>query len=243
MRSMTITLRWSAALLGSVLTVSACALPRTTPPLLRQACYDPDAQLARVLQRLETRRAVGCDEEAVEDGGARCDQIEREVARLGVLCSTHAPTLLANAVIAYDGGRRAESQQYLDIVLSQPRAYPDAAALRARIAVEEGNVPFARRLLAQQIKLVPDHAGLHETYAGSLYLEGRLLEARHELATAGALGAPRWRVAYHLGLIEESSGRNAEASRLYAEALEGNPGWAAAASRLRGLRALGGVTR
>jgi hypothetical protein len=54
---------------------------------------------------------------------------------------------------------------------------------------------------------------------------------------AGMLGAPRWRIAYHLGLIEEASGRGDEASRLYAEALQGNPGWAPADSRLKALRA------
>ena len=36
---------------------------------------------------------------------------------------------------------------------------------------------------------------------------------------AGALGAPRWRIAYHLGLIEETAGRSDEARRLYQEAV------------------------
>ena len=144
---------------------------------------------------------------------------------------------MANAVVAYDDRDPIQSQQFLDQVLAQPGRYPDAAVLRARIAIEEGNVPFARRLLEQQIRLVPDHSGLHETLGAALYLDGRLPEATLELTTARALGAPGWRVAYHLGLVEEAAGRFDEASRHYGEALEGNPDWAQAQSRFNALRA------
>ena len=120
---------------------------------------------------------------------------------------------------------------------AQPRPFADAAVLRSQIALEEGNIPFAKRLLEQEIKLVPDHAGLHENYAAALYLDGKLPDSRNELTVASTLGAPRWRVAYHLGLIEEASGRRDEASKLYAEALAGNPNWAPAQSRLKALRA------
>jgi tetratricopeptide (TPR) repeat protein len=144
---------------------------------------------------------------------------------------------MANAVIAYDEHRPQDSQQYLDLILSQPKPYPDAAVLRAQIALEEGNVPFARRLVEQEIMLVPDHAGLHEVLAATFFVDRRLEDARAELTKAAALGAPRWRVAYHLGMIEELSGHSAEAVRLYTEALQGNPAFTAADSRLRALRA------
>jgi tetratricopeptide (TPR) repeat protein len=228
-----------SAACAACLVATACA---TNSPLLRQQCYDPDAQLAEVLRPFEALRAQGCEVSAspLRQGTSECDRLKNEIGRLAVVCPAHPPILMANAVIAYDEGRPADSQQLLDLILSQPRAYPDAAVLRARIAIEDGNVPFARRLLDQQIKLVPDHAGMHETLAATMYLEGRFPEAREELTMASALGAPRWRVAYHLGLIEEASGRGDEASRLYAEALQGNPGWPPAESRLRALRARGG---
>ena len=219
---------------------TACA----SNPVLRQQCYNPDARLASLLMPYEALRAKDCTVNGSgERGGAECDRLEREIATLGVVCSAHAPTLMANAVIAYDKQRPADSQQMLDVILSQPRGYPDAAVLRARIAIEEGNLQFAQRLLGQQIKLVPDHSGLHETYAAALYLDGKMAEARGELTMAGLLGAPRWRVAYHLGLIEEALGLGAEAGRLYAEALQGNPGWAPADSRLKALRAKGDAPR
>ncbi len=219
---------------SACLLASACA---TSTPLLRQQCYNPDVQLAEVLPAYETARANGCGAGAAQPEGSDCIRLASEIARLSVVCPAHAPTLMANAVILYDDHRAAESQQYLDLILSQPRAFPDAAVLRAQIAIEDGNVPFAKRLVEQQIKLVPDHSGLHEAYAAALYLDGNMTEARSELTMAGMLGAPRWRVAYHLGLLEEAAGRGADASRLYAEALAGNPGWAPAESRLRALRA------
>jgi tetratricopeptide (TPR) repeat protein len=215
------------------LLTSACA----STPLLRQQCYNPDAQLAEVLPAYEAARATGCGAGHTLPEGSDCDRYAREIARLGVVCPAHAPTLMANAVIAYDDHRAAESQQFLDLILSQPRAFPDAAVLRAQIAIEDGNIPFAKRLVVQQIRLVPDHAGLHEAYAAALYLDGNMAEARSELTMAGALGAPRWRVAYHLGLLEEAGGRTDNAIRLYAEALTGNPGWPPAESRMRALRA------
>ena len=217
-----------------LLLTAACA----TAPVVRQQCYNPDAQLAEVMQPLEALQAKGCElQGALDNRTSECDRLKSDLARLSAICPGHAPTLMANAVIAYDDNRPAESQAMLDIILSQPRSYPDAAVLRAQIAMEEGNIPFARRLLEQQIRLVPDHSGLHETYAATLYLDRRLPESRNELTLASTLGAPRWRIAYHLGLIEEASGRRDEAGKLYAEALAGNPNWAQAASRLKAIQA------
>jgi tetratricopeptide (TPR) repeat protein len=232
-RTLNVSKRLSSAMVVWV-AVTGCA---THSPLLRQQCYDPDAQLAEVLRPLEALRAKGCSAGTSRAAGSECDRLEAEIARLAVVCPGHAPTLMANAVIAYDEHRPQESQQYLDQILSQPRPFPDAAVLRAQIALEEGNIPFARRLLEQEIMLVPDHAGLHEVHAATLFVDRRLDEARAELTRAAALGAPRWRIAYHLGMIEELSGHPDEAARLYMEALQGNPAFAAADSRLRGLRA------
>jgi predicted Zn-dependent protease len=232
--------RRCAALAACLIAIGGCA---TRSPIVRQQCYNPDAQLAGVLPAFEALRARGCDEATVVGGPSECERLQREIERLAVVCPAHAPTLMANAVIAYEEQRPAAAQQMLDVVLSQPRAYPDAAVLRARIAIEEGNIPFARRLLAQQIRLVPDHSGLHETHAAALYLEGNLPESRAELTMASALGAPRWRIAYHLGLIEETSGRTDDATRLYQEAVAGNPGWEPAESRLKALRARAAALR
>lgn len=231
------TRRLCAVFTVCALVAGACA---TAPPLARQQCENADAQLASLLQPYEALRAKGCDA-GVKPGESDCDHLRREIARLAVICPSHAPTLMANAVIAYDERRPGDAQQLLDQILSQPRTYPDAAVLRGQIAIEEGNVPFALRMLSQQIELVPDHAGLHETYAAALYLDGRMAEATSELTLAEALGAPPWRVAYHRGLIEEAAGRRDEAARYYAAAVEGNPGFQPAESRLKALRVTTGA--
>ena len=218
---------------ASVVSAASMACAHPISPLAHQQCANADARLAATLPPLETLRAGGC----TGINGSECARLQREVERLAVICPGHVPTLMANAVLAYDDRRAELSQQYLDQILAQPRNHPDAAALRARIAIEEGNLPFARRLLEQQIKLAPDHSGLRETYAAELYLDGKMPRAVEELTMAAALGAPGWRVAYHRGLIEEASGRLSEAGRYYAEALQGNPGWAPAQSRLKALRA------
>jgi len=224
--------RLRALLLAALLT-GACA---TRSPLVRQECYNPDAQLARVLKPLEALRATGCVATSTSST-SECDRLALEIGRLGVVCAGHAPTLMANAVLAYDDARPAVAQQWLDTLLSTPGAHADAAVLRARIAIEEGNVRFAQRLVDQQLRLTPDHAGLYELQAAALYLDHRLPEARHALTVAQTLGAPAWRVAYHLGLIEEGSGQREAAAHYYTQALEGHPGWPLAESRLKALRA------
>ena len=217
---------WKIAALLATLLVTGCAKgPATT----RQECSNPEEQLASILKPYEELRAKGCTRD--------CDGLLRALERLSMVCSRHTPTLMANAVIAYDDQRPTTAQQFLDLILSQPAPHPDAAVLRARIAIEEGNLPFARRLLQQQINLTPDHAGLHETYGAALYLGRQLPEAERALTIAATLGAPKWRISYHLGLIREAEARFDDAIRHYAESLAANPGWLPAQSRLNALRA------
>lgn len=209
----------------AALTLSACAKAR---PVVTQICVRPDEQLAALLAPIESGTCR-------KDGD--CDRFEREIQRLGTVCPTHAPTLIVNAVLAYEQQQPARAQQLLDDVLSRPQGQPDAAVLRARIAMEEGNLTFARRLLDAQLQLRPDHAGLIETSAAELYVEGKMDEAAASLTLAGRLGAPRWRIAYHLGLIQEAAGRTDDALKFYEEALQGHPDWPAAESRVKALRA------
>jgi tetratricopeptide (TPR) repeat protein len=225
------------SLVALVAAISTFACASASDPMRRQACYDPDSQLAQVLAALEANGAGSCWEPQTGETSSRCDALRREIERLALVCPNHVPTLMANAVIAHETRQSEKAQQFLDRIFERPSSHPDAAVLRARIAIEEGDLSFARRLLKQQIVLAPGHAGLHETYGAVLYLTRELDESRRELAKAEALGAPRWRMAYHLGLIAEAAGRLDEAQRLYAEVLDKHPGWPPAESRLKALRA------
>jgi tetratricopeptide (TPR) repeat protein len=221
--------------LGTVavsLVASGCA-PHS--PLLRQDCYDADRQLTSALDPLEANRAIGCGTTDQRGRVPECEAYRREIERLAIVCSGHLPTLMANAVIAYDARQLAKAQQFLDQLFEQRPVPPDAAVLRARIAVEEGNLPFARRILEQQIKLAPAHAGLRETLGATLYLSGQMADAQRELAMAAELGAPAWRIAYHLGLIAEAEGQIENARRFYNDAVAANPAFDTAQARLKGL--------
>ena len=178
-----------------------------------------------------------------QDNGLRCEFLRSQIERLSVDCPNNPDVIMANALLAFDARNFVRSQQLLDELFGLRVNYPEAAVLRARIALEQGNQQFALRFLDQQIRQTGDHAGLRETYASALFLVGRLDEAQTQLVIARGLGAPVWRIAYGQGLIEEAKGRSAEAGLRYREALEAKPGWKLAESRLRALTASGNKPR
>ncbi len=214
-------MRQSILIAALMLFAVAC----TTNPWDRAEVADPDGELTGLLEELEDARQKG-------EGAAR---VEWEIRRLAVFCPRHVPTKMANALIAYRNTDRSLSQQYLDGIFDIQPSHPEAAILRTKIAIEEGNLPYARKLLAQQMKFRPDHAGLHESQAGILYLLAEFEAARETIDRAARLGAPEWRVAYHLGLIEEATENPAAASRYYNDCLDLNPDWEPARSRLIGI--------
>jgi tetratricopeptide (TPR) repeat protein len=222
-----------AGVVGALLTSAGCATSGTSRG--RSECDEPDIRLAASLEPLEGATPRGCSSGGTA-GMPSCAELKREIERLAVVCPAHAPTLMAAALIAYDAGQSARAQQFLDQIFERPRRYPNAAVLRTRIAIEDGNLPFARRFVEEQIRFTPDHPGLREMHGAVLYLTGQFVEARKALAAAGALGAPAWRVAYHTGLLEEAAGRRDAAMKAYTECIEKNPSWAPAVSRLNALR-------
>jgi predicted Zn-dependent protease len=172
-----------------------------------------------------------------EEGRFVCETLRRAVERIVHTCPTYVPGLMASAILAYEDRQFALAQQYLDALFSLQRAHGPAAVLRGRIALEEGNVPFAVRFLAEQVTLSPEDAELREVYAGALFVADRVVEARQQLTIASRLGAPAWRVAYHRGLFEELSGNLHLALRHYEEAIQLRPGWEVALARRDGILA------
>lgn len=205
-----------------------------------QTC-GPDQRLDTLLDQYDQAKrgevdALGGGRHLVYD----CERIHNEIQRLALEFPRHARILLANGVLAYETREPEKAARYLDDLFEYEPSSPDAAVLRSRIAIDTGNLPAAKRLLATQLSYRPDHAGLHEALASALYLERDFAGARLELALAERLKAPSWRVAYHRGLIAEATGDVEGAQREFQRAHDGNAEFTQAKARLDGARAANG---
>lgn len=232
MRNSTLCIALLAVLLGF-----GCAQARDVlgPTVERQ---DLAPRLAELMERWDALKASGqtCEDLPREGQPERdCGRIQLQLRRLASEFPNAPSVLMANAVVSYDVGYRSRAQVYLDTVLAARPGHPEATLLRSRIASEEGNLTFARRLLRESIELTPDHAGLREAAASVAYLAGDFTGARRHLLAAERLGAPAWRVAYHRGLVAEAAGDAPAASAHYRRSLELRPENDRARSRLAGL--------
>jgi tetratricopeptide (TPR) repeat protein len=178
-----------------------------------------------------------------QDNGIACAALRSKIERLAVDCPTNPDVLMANALLAFEDRSFTRSQQLIDNLFGLGVSYPQAVELRARIAMSQGNVRFAVRFLEEKIREMGAEPGIRETYASALFVANRWDEAQAQLDIAARLGAPAWRVAYGSGLIEEAKGRFEAAKVKYQEALQANPGWSQAESRLRALQASGKIAQ
>lgn len=218
-----------------LLFLSACSYQ---DQYIANECPLPESQLMPAWHKWQEARSKpgGCG--SLDDGVHTCADQRREIERVAYICPAYAPGLMASAILAYDDQQPARAQQYLDALFGLQSAHAPAAVLRGRIALEEGNIPFAQRFLAEHVKLSPNDAELREVYAGALYLAGKLPEAKQQLAVAANLGAPAWRVAYHRGLFEEAGGNLHGAFQHYEEALRDRADWDLALARRDGIIAV-----
>jgi predicted Zn-dependent protease len=214
----------------------ACA---TRPARVTAPCATAGSRLSDAWQELKLLRQSSnrCD----PANGADCEALRAQIERLSVDCPANSDVLMANALLAFEDHNLTRAQQLLDELAANGSHNPDGAVMRARIALEQGNLQYALKFLNQQIRQSGDHPGLRETYASALFLAGQWEQAGNELLAAGKLGAPLWRIAYGQGLIEEAQGRFPEARRRYLDALQAKPGWKQAESRLRALVVSGKV--
>jgi tetratricopeptide (TPR) repeat protein len=208
----------------------------------RPESCDPDKRLADLVQ-VYTDCLAGKAGEGSEANHILidCDRARNQIERLSLEFPRHAPTLLQNATIAYDQRETVKAERYCDQLLSVEPMNAEGAILKARIAMESGNLPSAKRLLTAQVGYAPDHSLLRETYAAALYMSGDYVASDAQLTAAGRLGAPAWRIAFHRGLIAEARMDKLTAKALYEECLAGNPGFQPAEARLAGMKAEGGV--
>jgi len=199
---------------------------------------DAAPRLALLLQHWKELKASGQTCEDLPRAGQPerdCGRIQLGLRRLGAEFPHEPSVLMANAVVSYEVGHPTRSQAYLDTLLALRPGHAEATLLRSRIASEEGNLPFARRLLRDSIELSPAHPGLREAAASVAYLAGDLPEAQRHLRAAERLGAPGWRVAYHRGVVAEAADDPSAAAAHYRRSLELRPDYERARARLAGL--------
>lgn len=215
--------------------LSACLSPAEGYRDLRG---DPDLQLRELWDayRAGSLPATG------ERGSSTVitDRAQHAIEKLAVEYPRHVPTLFAVAAIAYEQREYEKASTYLDALFHVQPAHAEAGILRARIAIADGSLPSAERVLRQQIRYTPDDAELHEMLASVLFLAKDLKGAKGELDLADRLGAPEARVAFNLGLVAEAEGQDAAAAGYYDRALAAQPEFPEANSRLAGLRARSG---
>ena len=76
-----------------------------------------------------------------------CDRTRNEIERLAIDFPTHVPTLMANAVIAHEQRDDVKAKRFLDSVFAASPMHAEAGALRAQLALDDGNVDLARRIV------------------------------------------------------------------------------------------------
>lgn len=220
-------------LLG-LLTLCSCSLV----PIERFSTGDPDERLELALRTLAQAREVSennnvnlADEDVVLD----VEGAVEEVQRVALDFPNHGPTLVANAIVAYQGGEPEAAERFLDRALKRDPAHARAASLKGRIALEQGNVPFAKRFLEQKVELTPNSSDLRETFAAALLFGGDLAGSLEQLETAERLGAPLERVLFHRGLVALRQAKLDEARTHFRDALSVNPDFLPAQVQMRGL--------
>lgn len=210
-------------IVASIALALACAACGTPDFGHRTEVVDADQRLDALLEAWRESRESGRQPSGSAHIVVDAQRARNEIQRLALEHPSHARTLMANAALAYDARETEKAVDYLDRIFHLHTAHAEAAVLRARIAVEQGNLPYAKRLLAQQIAHAPDHAGLREQLSATCFAADDYAGALASLDAAEKLGAPAWRVSFHRGLVAEAQGQVEQAAGCFRATLEQKP--------------------
>jgi tetratricopeptide (TPR) repeat protein len=193
---------------------------------------DPQQQLDRLLPATEA-------DAAALDANQR-EELRQTLERLAARHTNHVPTQVAAAAMAFADGDVQRAAGLVERVLELAPANVEARSLRIRLAVADGGMELAQRLVDDGLRLRPDAAALHESQAWLHQLACRQPQALAALALAERLGAPAWRVEFHRGLLAEQAGDDDAARQHYRRVRELQPDCEPATQRLRALAARNG---
>lgn len=202
---------------------------------------DPDLRLEALLDELYDARSKERGEMDKEDPAyddtRPTNTLLRELETLAFDFPDHAPTRYACGAAAYATGQRRHAEAHLDAALAANPRLTDAASLRARLSIEEGNYPRATRLVDDGLLLAPDSADLVLLRAQLLDLSGDAKGALAAIDLAQRLGSEAWRADYHRALVFENQGLAAQAEEALRRTLDAEPNFEPARSRLNRLQA------
>lgn len=152
-----------------------------------------------------------------------CFRLASELSGLYLKYPNSKRIMMASALVEFEIGNTSNSQQLLDLILSKRGAYPEAAILRSRIAMEEGNLTLARTIVKRQLNITPYNPYLYELQAAYYYVEGNYNEALQALTSAEHFTDRNWKISYHRGLIYEAKKEWYKACKEYTSVLKVQP--------------------
>lgn len=152
-----------------------------------------------------------------------CFRLASELSALYLKYPNHQRVIMASALVEFEIGNTGASQQLLDLILSKRGAYPEAAILRSRIAMEEGNLSLARAIITRQLNITPYEFNLYDLQAAYYYLEGKYSKALLSITSAERFMGNHWRIGYHRGIIYEAQKEWYKACKEYKGVLEVQP--------------------
>ena len=162
-------------------------------------------------------------------------EVRFDLERLAVRHPEHVPTRRAAGWVAFDHGDFGTARRHADAALALAPHDADSRVLRARLALEQGNLSLARGVLEDGIVLRPDAPQLAIALAGVEFLSGQNASAAAELDRAERLGGAAWQVAYNRGLLAERTGQTMEAITQFETSLREEPKHEPTTWRLRAL--------
>jgi tetratricopeptide (TPR) repeat protein len=202
---------------------------------------DPDLRLGALLDEMYDARAKERgemdEEDPAYDDVRPTPVLMRELETLAFDFPDHAATRYACGAAAYATGQRRQAESHLDAALAANPRLTEAASLRARLSIEEGNYPRATRLVDDGLLLAPDSADLVLLRAQLLDLSGDSEGALAAIDLAQRLGSEAWRADYHRALVYENQGLAAQAEEALRRTLDAEPNFEPARSRLNRLQA------
>lgn len=152
-----------------------------------------------------------------------CFRLASELRALYLEYPNNKRIMMASALVEFEIGNINTSQQLLDLILLKRGAYPEAAILRSRIAMEEGNLTLARKIVKRQLSFTPFNPYLYELQAAYYYMEGHYSDALQAITASERFVGTNWRISYHRGIIYEAQEQWYKACKEYKGVLKENP--------------------